>query len=635
MNLHWMAAGRGDMVNGLDGPELSSKHLMDTRLGTLLQRAIGSLRSRHWSYYSERKRKTLLEPVITDLQALNRQTEQDFLTVGGKLMEFTTAARQISADMAALSELISGEESRHACQVLTRVLEQSRLIEARAEAGDQALAAVNEANRRIGSTFRSFRDTVSVFQVLGSLTRIETSRLGRAGSEFGHLGEEVSTLTKSIESGGQGILEASTALHRKMDAVIARISGLRARKLQELPELVAKVKTGLESLEEVRLRGRESSLRQAEGYAQVSASIEDLIPAIQFHDVTRQQIEHVADALHRLGGSSKEACGGGSTGPLNLGTVLTLQSSQLASAEQIFASSVERIERDLDTIAERVAGMAEASKTLLGSAGGERGSFFVQMEGLFTAILKILRACHQAEIETESALCEFESTVARMQKSVSEIREIEIRIGRMAINAMVRAAQIGGAGKALQVIADMMQRLAFDSNAITDQVTAALGAITGAVHGRAGESGEPPGKVQSEAEVMACEMRATVLELHSSDESSFSRLSEIAVLSSGLHNGIQACRSRFSAGSAFAGVVQRTRTVLEGIAAYAAPGRLEAVGSSAERHMEGLAKHYTMQAEREVHESVARGTAIFAFPVSEVPVVVPEGDDLGDNVELF
>jgi hypothetical protein len=36
-----------------------------------------------------------------------------------------------------------------------------------------------------------------------------------------------------------------------------------------------------------------------------------------------------------------------------------------------------------------------------------------------------------------------------------------------------------------------------------------------------------------------------------------------------------------------------------------------------------------------VHESVARGTAIIASPVSEAPVVVPEGDDLGDNVELF
>src|SRR5450755_4233812 len=178
MNLQWMTAERGNRVNGLDGPELSAKHLMATRFGTLLQRAIGSLRSGHWSYYSERKRKTLLEPVITDLQALNRQTEQDFLTVGGKLMEFTAAARQISADMTALSELISGEESRHTSQVLTRVLEQSLLIEARAEAGDQTLAAVYEANRRIGSTFRSFRDTVSVFQVLGSLTRIETSRLG-------------------------------------------------------------------------------------------------------------------------------------------------------------------------------------------------------------------------------------------------------------------------------------------------------------------------------------------------------------------------------------------------------------------------------------------------------------------------
>ena len=134
---------------------------------------------------------------------------------------------------------------------------------------------------------------------------------------------------------------------------------------------------------------------------------------------------------------------------------------------------------------------------------------------------------------------------------------------------------------------------------------------------------------------MASEMRATVLELRSSDESSLSRLHTIAVLSSGLHDGIQACRSGFTAGRAFAEVVQRTRTLLEGIATDAAPGCLGDAVNATERHLENLATHYTMQAEREVHESVARGTAAIAPPASEAPVGVPEGDDLGDNVELF
>jgi hypothetical protein len=42
-----------------------------------------------------------------------------------------------------------------------------------------------------------------------------------------------------------------------------------------------------------------------------------------------------------------------------------------------------------------------------------------------------------------------------------------------------------------------------------------------------------------------------------------------------------------------------------------------------------------MQAERDVHESVARGTAIEAARPTGVPEAVLEDGDLGDNVELF
>jgi alkylated DNA nucleotide flippase Atl1 len=600
-------------------------------LARLLQgalRAVGKLRQRTSTGYD---RGLLLERVITDLENLNRRTEQDFLGIGGKLMGFVTGARQLSADMAAL-ETIFGTQDRHASEVLNRVLERSKQIEARAEAGHQALAGVCDSARQIGRTFRGFQDTVSNFRVLGSLTRIETARLGNAGQEFGHLAEEVSTLTESIESSGQGILDVSSALHQNMQLALTKVTGLRTRELAELPSLIADVMNGLESLEDRHRRAVEVFLQQAAEYRQVSAAFEDLITAIQFHDITRQQIEHVADALRRLRAEWQEGCRDRSSARLDARAVLALQASQLSHAEGVFTSSAGRIEQDLDGIAGRVRNMAETSLTLMGHSANAQDSFFAQMEARFTAIFKVLGTCVEAEGETQGVLAELEETVGRMRDSVAQIRLIEIRIHRTAINATIRAVQIGDAGSALNVLAGVMQRVALDSSSITDKITGDLDAISDTANGLSGGSGGTEAGKESGTDRVLPEMRTAMLELQSSSEASFSRLNQITPLSRQLGDEIQSVRAGFSAGTLFAEAIQRARSTLEEIGGQA--GHAAADEEIAARaRLEDLATHYTMQAEREVHSSVMTGVANQAAPAEAAEPA--GGENLGDNVELF
>jgi hypothetical protein len=574
---------------------------------------------------------TLLEQALADLETLNRSTEQDFLTIGGKLGEFVAVARQISSEMAALSELISGGHGRHASQVLTSVLDRSRQIETRAADGDRALARVCESTRQIGGVFSGFQDTVAVFRVLGSLTRVETARLGGAGAEFGNLAEEVTTLTTSIESSGQGILDASSTVRENIQSTLAKLVDLRAGELRELPELIAGIMTSLASLEDRHRLAMEASLRQAEEYREVSDAIGDLIAAIQFHDITRQQVEHVAEALRRLGAELKDGRNRFAA-PAEARAVLTLQGSQLSNAEQTFASSVGRIERNLESIAERVRTMAEASKMLIGSSTGERDSFFLQMEGRFTAILQLVATCDAAEAETQAGLASLQEAIERMRESVQEIRQVEIRIHRIAINATIRAVQIGDAGNALNVLAEVMHRLTRDTNVATGQVESALDAITGTARCLSEDSGWTAATESSSTDNTSREMGTTISELHASSESSFSRLKQIAALSARLGDDIQSVRAGFSAGATFASAIGSALATLDQIAGLAGLAHLE-IHATAQRHLEDLAKHYTMQSERDVHQSVITGAA--ARPSAVAPVLVPGQEDLGENVELF
>ncbi len=371
----------------------------------------------------------------------------------------------------------------------------------------------------------------------------------------------------------------------------------------------------LRSYEERRARAAETSLRQAAQYQAICAAVDDLVESIQFHDITRQQIEHVAEALRQLRSEAGRGPGARS--------VLDLQSSQLAAAARVFAASVERMQQDLDGIASRARDMAEASGALMGVSHDDHDSFFLRMEGRLTAILKMAAVCDAAQAEVEKDAAGLNRTIAKMRDSVSDIREIEIRIERIALNAIIRATHIGDAGNALNTIAEAMQGLARQSSALTEDAFAALEDMSAAAARVA--SGPAAGE-----EDVKDRMRRAVLELHSSAERSFSRVRQIAASSAGLADGVAALRGGFSAGRTVAATLTRARRELDRLAAEAGRPSSGGAATAPAPHLASLAKRYTMRAERDVHQSVAGGPA----PALPAPASPGEGD-FGANVELF
>jgi len=549
-----------------------------------------------------------VERVARDLEHLNGSTERDFLAVGERLNEFRSMARRISSQMSALTELISGEQGRGLSLALDRTLDHFREMDAGFARGAEALESLAALSPRIGTEFAGLRETVEVFRTLCTLTRIETTRLGGAGAGFGDLAADVRPLSESIRASGEGILEASARLDGAVESALLRGRGLRATQLAELPPMIADVVESLRSFEERRARAVDASARQAVQYEALCGAVDGVVESLQFHDITRQQIEHVAQALRQILPGGARA-------------ILALQSSQLAGAAGVFAGSVERMERDLESIARRALEMAAASGTLMGISSGDQDSFFLRMEGRFTIILKALGVCAAAQGEMEQAAAGLKETIANMRHSVAEIDEIGIRIERIALNAMIRAAHIGAAGDALNVIAEAMQGLAHRSNAGAEDAARTLDAMSGAAVRVA--TGATVG-----ANDVTARMRRAVLELHTSSEVGFARVNEIATLGARLAEDIGAARRGFSAGRLFAETAARAQRELERIGAQTGPGPAAHVPAP---HWDSLAKRYTMQAERDVHQRAAESDA----GETAAPVAAMANGDLGDNVELF
>ncbi|MEO8596777.1 MAG: hypothetical protein ABI759_25890 [Candidatus Solibacter sp.] len=557
-----------------------------------------------------------IRTLLDELESLNGSTEAEFLGVGEKLMEFRAASREISTGLSTLTERINGAHGTRVEDALNRILDHSRAVDSRVARSGEALNEVRVQAARIRGAFSGLRPMVSTFRTICTLTRIEISRLREGTTDFFDLTEEVQPLTESIQAGGEGVLATCARLESSVRATVKRRDELRAKQLKGLAEVMAEVSEGLRAFEERRERASVASVRQAEHYDAIGIALDGVVHAIQFHDITRQQLEHVSEALRPMTGAEEMTA--------DAAAVLRLQSSQTARAGAMFTESAQRLKSELRGVAGRVQEMARASQELTGSYSGGRESFFLQMETHFTAILKVLDLCTEAEAEADAMAAPLSEAIARMQEGAEEMRGIEYRIQRIATNASVRAAHLGRAGDALDVIAGAMLRLALESNLQTETVTEMLAAMRAQVQRGAVEAVP---EAAGQATELAGEVRRTVMELHSASEASFGCLHQIVATGSRLADEIASVCAGFTVDARFSAVTSRACAELAAMAA-ACGGGTETAAS-----LDDLAARYTMQVEREVHASATGAEA----QEVEMAGATPQGeaDDFGANIELF
>lgn len=575
-----------------------------------------------------------LDRVINDLVALNRATERDFLAIGDKLSVFRSTARQISADMLAIAELFSGEHGQNVAEALRRSLADANHLAQGISARCDALTRVSEFSENLRRAFSTLPNTISAFTALCTLTRIETAHVGGDGADLGHLAEEVRPLSEAMLSAGQHALDVSQALDQQVRSAIDSGNQFRRTQLTNIPAVIATVSDSLQALEQGRRLALESSTRQSSQYAAVCDAIDDLVGSIQFHDITRQQVEHAIEVLRQVRSAQQDRGTGAARADDR--TVLMLQSLQLSEAADTFVATAERMERDLSNIAELLKNASESARSLTEHSNQKQTSYFAKLEKQISAILKILETCQSAESQINGAAGSLAETVARMQASVHEIRGTEIQIQRISTNATIRAVHIGAPGVALNKIAEIMQRMALDSNASTEAISETLEAMLAAgarVSQPDAKSGE--GAINNLGE----DVRRAAMELHLSSQASFERVTEIAALASQLAADITAILTSFSVARTFAETIDRARTELKSMGAGDGPVSVQNLCDDAVEHLENFAKTYTMQKQRDVHARILGPALMPASPLA-ASVIEPGpaesgSSEFGANVDLF
>ncbi len=566
-----------------------------------------------------------LDVVVSELERMSHRTEGDFLAITQKLAGFSSSARAISSGACGLVDAVAGEKAEGASQALVAVLNSARsMFKAANEAS--RLAEMRESVARIRRSLRAFERVGPSFQTMAALAQIETARLGSSGPDVIHLAAEFRSAGGDIRCHVDHILEGAKALERRIETAIRETSMFDAQSLRALPSLIETAECGVQELSAQRERSAATASRVAEKSELFSRAIADIVAFIQVHDITRQQVEHVADSLRqiRLEGSKAR---GSSRPPDGTAAVISLQLAQLANAKTAFVGAMHELGQRLVTVSEQGSEMAALTRDLLGSPGGcgsDDHSFFSRIESSFRAIADAASGCREIEERTRGAALELERALEVLEDSTREIHSVELRLRRLAINAAISAAHIGTAGEPLAIVAGAMRSLSAECEESSAATDLAIQSILDLVRSKAGG---PEHRDVAPRRVVSDQLQVEIQGLQRVSREATERSSEIAQIAARLCSEVADLRGSVSAGSLFQSTIERCSEALGRIRTRN-PGDGARVDSHALHRFEEL---YTMRAEREIHEGVVQPADALAIPLGgEVT-----HEEFGENVELF
>ncbi|MEW5772588.1 MAG: methyl-accepting chemotaxis protein [Thermodesulfobacteriota bacterium] len=446
-----------------------------------------------------------MQELSTRLTRLLADREEEFLALGRRLMEFSGDSQSLARQAQGLVQLAAGEDVGQGAQELAAELEEMSGV-CDFSRGEQSLDELDRVIKVIESLaggIAGFGRIVRSLQMLGISTRIESARLGDKGLGFTTLADDVEKLAGKIVANSAQVMDKGRTLTGMIDDARVRTQVLVEAQKGCSSRIVTDLKANLDGLAGLTVASRQLSASLAERSGVIAAGISEVVASLQFHDIVRQQVEHVEEALQdmmdmvrqRGGGKGRECAReenpgdqeGEDAGGLDsdtrdlvgwLADAARLQESQLENAGERFGKALQGLRRNLGEIVESIASMRRDAERLAQDGSGGEGCVLDRMEqGSLSVIAAMRQFAEQAE-SIGGVMASVAGTVAEMVSFVEDIEEVGSEIELIALNAAIKAARTGDEGRALGVLAQAIQKLSVEARDKTGDVSKSLTEIS-------------------------------------------------------------------------------------------------------------------------------------------------------------
>ena len=588
----------------------------------------------------------IVAPSCDTLRRLGGTTEDEFLQIGSRMQDFYQRSSAITSMANQLVESVSGERVHTLIDHLRQMMGdmEAYLASARGQSRDSCgtLARILGLLGQVSEPLEGFQKMTKALRMLGISTKIESSRLGEMGAGFQTLALDVEKLSHLVSEKSSSILGHRQLLSNMITDNLRVVRASEASQDKEVSGVLTSTSQSLEELVSVNVRcGSFGSLVSAIS-EEVSANISEVVSSMQMHDMTRQQVEHIVEALERLT-TKLQGEGGTMLGPeerrkliIEAGDVCELQSAQLRHAASELCGAVHSIVENLRDVAGKLERMALETLATTGAADSGGGSFMDTISRGMATVTAVLEKCAQSDRDMAATLSRVADTMQEVTGFVTDIEDIGSEIDLIALNSQVKAAHTGREGAALGVLAEAIKRLSVDAINQTDSVSQTLLQINQSTSHLFQEATAETEQLGARIGIMEEELSGILAELGGMNADLMGLLSGLSSRVADLTDDIERTTAGIDVHDRVTAMSEDVMASLDGIVAKAR--ELEPASTEFKENLRHMEERYTMQSERHIHEKIARsrGGAVGAVPALErVETKAKDDSEFGDNVDLF
>ena len=597
-----------------------------------------------------------------DLNTLGPDTEQEFLNIGKTLNTLATICYGMTDDAITLSSLAMFRADADGLENDSFVEENTKIFQAvtsHVEAtltslgeGENLLAELLSQMTRLRQPIRKLQSIGKTFRVLGVGIKVESSRSREGMQGFTLLAEEVADIAKLVQDNCRYCIDKADLVEKDI-SISQQVLHSSENSYDDSGEKA--IYNILHSLEDIGRKSDQLAAGIQERSTAMVQGISDVVMAMQFHDITRQQLENVAAALtetvHKASEiTSQDPSDTNEQVILEIYSILSIQVAHLNSIYEQVRSAKQQIEAGLGKTMEQARVQAKDAGTLLEMEDRNSNKSVVEslereIDNIVISLNKSLQIVKQAaEVSREVY-----DNVLEIGSFVNKIEGIAFDVKILAINAMVEALKTDTVGNALSVLAKELSNLSQETR---EGATDSIEMLQSIMEGTEKQLKFSADLDQSSAVVdemidKAKKFTGTILSSlqevsmigHKMDGSSRNLSSKITQLIPGIKFP-QILGDRIDMNWQ---IICRTIDQIEDAYPQFKEGSPEV-----KQMLEKLARQYVMERERSIHAQVAGGEkdtpgsepdlflndGIELFD-DDTPTSQSEKEEFGDNVELF
>lgn len=589
------------------------------------------------------------------LHTLATTTESDFLAIGGNITDFYRRACETTDMLSSLIGIMSGDDITLTIEglrdILGRIKQNISNIEGEfaneLESLQQTLSVVDT----IRAPLERFKKIVKVLKILSISIKIESAQLGQDQAGFVTLADDVEKLSLQIDEKLLSITSSVLLLKGIIEENIAQIVSLEKSGQSQVSDTLDAIGSSLTSLEEKNESSRKGTDLISRESGEISRHIGEVVSSMQFHDITRQKIEHAQEVLvgqaEKLGPLAE---GLNNSDPQTnqkqayMGVVsetyyaCELQKAQIDDSKKQIVTAIDSIEENLIRIAENVNAVSQETRNLAGLTDQASASSLTKIEKGLSGAISSLRESDNASLALSDAMDKFLRTATDMSGFVDAIEDISVEIELISLNARIKTAHTGKEGAPLGVVAEAIQKLSFDANAQKVAISTTLKKVMSASAQIQSHVRKDLGHQTEENDNMIRDLNAFAGTLRKVNTEIIALLNQVSRSGERLSGDIERLVSSVTVQEKFVTVISDTVSALDVMLEeflLRVPGVDSEDRSQYLRHLES---NYTMQSERKIHTSLMGskpGNEVHQKVGAHSKPATKADNNLGDNVELF